>query len=146
MSDVGRGPELEFYDDTGTHSARFSATATGSTLYLGKAGGRASAFLNSGTSDRPTPSLLLGNVGENSILLEGGNMNAVSMFGSAGSLRLDVENIVGGPSVTVKDKEGYSSVIGRSDLVVTATGKKEQTPAASLVLFDKEKKVLWAAP
>ena len=40
--------------------------------------------------------------------------------------------------------EGYSTHIGKTDL--TQTGRKEQTPAASLVLFDKDKKVLWAAP
>ena len=37
-------------------------------------------------------------------------------------------------------------MLGRSDLVQTKIGKKEQTPAASLVLFDKDKKVLWQAP
>jgi hypothetical protein len=48
--------------------------------------------------------------------------------------------------MTIEDNKGYSSVLGRSDLVLTKRGKKEQTPAASVVLFNKDKKVLWSAP
>jgi hypothetical protein len=49
-------------------------------------------------------------------------------------------------NVTLRDKEGYSTQIGKTDLVVPTTGRKEQTPAASIVLFDKDKRVLWSAP
>ena len=66
------------------------------------------------------------------------------MFGSAGTFTVKVDE--DGPNITVEDKEGYSTEIGGTDLVQTKTGKKEQTPAASLVLFDKDKKVLWSAP
>jgi len=69
----------------------------------------------------------------------------LSMFGSGGNLLINVDDLRG-PSVTVRDQEGYAGVLGRSELVVTKTGRKEQTPAASLVLFDKDKKVLWSAP
>lgn len=53
---------------------------------------------------------------------------------------------LGGPSLELEDNEGFSTILGRSDLVENRTGRKERTPAASLVLFDKDKKVLWSAP
>lgn len=72
--------------------------------------------------------------------------SGLSISGSAGTLRVNLEETLGGPSLQIEDKEGYSSALGRTDLVVTTTGRKERTPAASLVLFGKDKKVLWSAP
>jgi hypothetical protein len=63
-------------------------------------------------------------------------------FGKSGSITINPES----PSIVVEDREGYSSILGQSDLVVPATGKKEHTPAASLVLLGKDKKVMWSAP
>lgn len=69
------------------------------------------------------------------------------MTGPSGVFRANLDGgEVAGPQLSLEDKEGYSTEIGRTDLVVTKTGRKEQTPAASVVLFDKEKKVLWSAP
>lgn len=51
-----------------------------------------------------------------------------------------------GPSVHVADKEGFSAELGVSSLVITKTGYKSQTSAASIALFGKDKKVLWSAP
>ena len=139
------GPELHFYDDTGTPVVTLTLVPFGPSLYLGKTGTRDSVSLQAGTSDWPNRSLSLG-TGTDSILLHAGTYNSISLSGSAGVFLVNADEALGGPRVTVTDKEGYSGVLGRSDLVVTATGKKEQTPAASLVLFDKDKKVLWAAP
>jgi len=72
---------------------------------------------------------------------------AFLLDGSSGKFNILLGNEGGeGPSLTIEDNEGYSSVLGSSNLVQTKTGKKEQTPAASLVLFDKDKRVLWSAP
>jgi hypothetical protein len=72
---------------------------------------------------------------------------AFLLDGSSGKFNILLGNEGGeGPSLTIEDNEGYSSVLGSSNLVQTKTGKKEQTPAASLVLFGKDKKVLWSAP
>jgi hypothetical protein len=68
------------------------------------------------------------------------------MAGSAGKFDVTLDEDSGGPNMTIEDNRGYSSVLGRLDLVLTKRGKKEQTPAASLVLFGKDKKVLWSAP
>ena len=75
-----------------------------------------------------------------------GYLAGLHMAGLSGNVDVTVSQEGSGPNVTVTDEESYSSVLGRSDLVQTNTGKKEQTPAASLVLFGKDKKVLWSAP
>ena len=51
-----------------------------------------------------------------------------------------------GPQVFLYDREGFQTTIGTTDLVTPRTGETHKTSAASLVLFDKDKKVLWKAP
>jgi hypothetical protein len=51
-----------------------------------------------------------------------------------------------GPRLELRDKQGFSAVLGNTSLVVPRTGKTENTSAASLVLFDKDGKVLSSAP
>jgi hypothetical protein len=68
----------------------------------------------------------------------------VSIFGKAGTFRVELGEE--GPRLDLKDNEGYSTTLGRTDLVALASGRKERTPAASLVLFGKDQKVLWSAP
>jgi hypothetical protein len=55
-------------------------------------------------------------------------------------------NVLDGPSLSLTDKEGFQAVLGVSSLVTPRTGETHQTSAASLVLFDKDKSVLWSAP
>ena len=70
----------------------------------------------------------------------------VSITGRNELVQVTLDTFIEGPQLVLKDKEGYSAEMGRTDLVQTKTGKVEQTPAASLVLFDKGRKVLWQAP
>ncbi len=51
-----------------------------------------------------------------------------------------------GPSVRVVDKEGFQTWVGATALVTPKTGAQQQTSAASVILFGKDKKVLWSAP
>jgi hypothetical protein len=51
-----------------------------------------------------------------------------------------------GPSVSLFDSQGFSSVIGAVNLVGERTGEKHATSAASVHLFGKDRKVLWSAP
>lgn len=69
----------------------------------------------------------------------------MAVYGSGGKFIVNTDNEVG-PRLLLSDKEGYSSVLGKSDLVITKTGKTDQAPAASLVLFSKDNKVMWSAP
>jgi hypothetical protein len=49
-------------------------------------------------------------------------------------------------NVEVIDEEGFEAGIGTEDLVTPHTGETHKTSAASLVLFDKNKNVIWKAP
>src|SRR5947207_11253838 len=75
-----------------------------------------------------------------------GSHNAIEMFGSAGTFRVNLDEDLGGPRIAVTDKEGYSLNLGRVDVEFPGTGQNERTSAASLVLFGKDKKVMWSAP
>lgn len=139
------GPELCFYDDTGTVVAYISTTPDPG-LYLGGPGTKEKAVIRAGTSDTkfPTqPILYLGGPGS-SVQLAGGTANSIRILGPAGTFT--VTNDEDGPSITVVDKEGYSTEVGKTAFVQPKTGKREQTPAASLVLLDRDGKVLWSAP
>jgi hypothetical protein len=116
---------LRLSDSTGQVVANFGTGTQGSSLFLGSTNSKQQiVFVNPGIKGIPT----------------------LQMSGSGGNLEVTLDRDSGGPSLTIEDSDGYSSALGRSDLVLTKTGKKEQTPAASLVLFDKDKKVLWSAP
>jgi L-asparaginase II len=44
------------------------------------------------------------------------------------------------------EKERIRAVLGHTNLEITRTGSVEQRSASSLVLFDKDGKVMWTAP
>jgi len=46
----------------------------------------------------------------------------------------------------VEDRDGFSAVLGSADLVTPRTGETHRTSAASVVLFDKDRNVIWSAP
>jgi len=51
-----------------------------------------------------------------------------------------------GPFLRLFDEEGFQTTIGTTDLLTPRTGETHKTSAASVVLFDKDNKVLWKAP
>ena len=48
--------------------------------------------------------------------------------------------------VYVTDNQGFAAQIGAAELINPRTGETRKTSAASIVLFDKNKNVLWKAP
>lgn len=52
----------------------------------------------------------------------------------------------GGAKVYAEDSQGFSVVLGNTELVTPKTGETHLTSAASVVTFDKDGKVLWSAP
>ena len=66
------------------------------------------------------------------------------LMGSAAEQTSRMELGRGGLRVT--DVQGFSASFGVTDLVTPRTGETHKTSAASLVLFDNEKKVIWKAP
>lgn len=55
-------------------------------------------------------------------------------------------NNVTANQVRVANAEGFAATLGVTDLVTPKTGETHTTSAASLVLFDKDKNVIWKAP
>jgi len=51
-----------------------------------------------------------------------------------------------GPTLGIRDDDGFEAALGCADLVTRDTGEKHRTSAASLTLFGKDGKVLWSAP
>lgn len=49
-------------------------------------------------------------------------------------------------SVGLFDEQGFQTMLGRSSLVTPRTGETQMRSAASLVMFDKNKNVIWKAP
>lgn len=49
-------------------------------------------------------------------------------------------------SISVFDEQGFSSALGVQSLETPRTGQTQKTSAASLVLFDNKKNVIWKAP
>lgn len=63
-----------------------------------------------------------------------------------GGISLDVQKD-GSPSLTLSDSTGRArAVLGEVELVTERTGKTDKLPPSSLVLFDKDGKVIWRAP
>ena len=50
------------------------------------------------------------------------------------------------PSIRILDNEGFEAVLGSTSTVETRTGRTNQTSAASLILFGKDRRVIWSAP
>ena len=133
--------EFRLLDASGKERATLHVFRGQPELFIRSLNGESDVLLGTDTSG---PYLTMGPItGKATVAL---NPDHLSLEGPVGKLRITLNHEAGGPNLTIEDNEGYSSVLGSSNLVQTKTGKKEQTPAASLVLFDKDKKVLWAAP
>jgi len=79
--------------------------------------------------------------------LPGKDGSGLAITGPSGVVRMNLDGLLGsGPQIGLEDKEGYETRIGKTDLVTTKTGTTHQTSAASVVMFDKDKKVGWSAP
>ena len=71
---------------------------------------------------------------------------AFSMIDAEGSGRAGVAFANDGPSLTLEDAKGFSTVVGTTQLETPANGEAHHTSAASVIFFDKNKKVIWQAP
>ena len=61
-------------------------------------------------------------------------------------LSLSVNVKTNEPSISMSDAQGFETRIGSTDLVTPRTGETHKTSAASVVLFGKDRNVLWSAP
>ena len=49
-------------------------------------------------------------------------------------------------NLELHDRQGFIAIIGNAALATPRTGETRKTSAASVILFDKDEKVLWKAP
>jgi hypothetical protein len=71
---------------------------------------------------------------------------ALSMIGADGEGGAGISLGKDGPSLTLEDSKGFSTVLGSTQLQNAANNESQHTSAASLVLLDKDKKVMWRTP
>ena len=76
----------------------------------------------------------------------GSTLSFYSAGGKSGPLRDGLTVDLNQMGLAIFDDEGFETRIGATDLVTPRTGGTYKTSAASVVLFDKDKKVLWKAP
>ena len=72
--------------------------------------------------------------------------NGQSFKSSESGEEQELNMSLNGPSIKVADKQGFQTIIGAADLQTVKTGETHKTSAASIVIFDKEKNVIWKAP
>ena len=70
----------------------------------------------------------------------------ISVADRSGKQTLELSAGDAGPSAVLRDAGGFETHLGSTTLVNPSTGEKHQRSAASLVLIDKNKKVLWSVP
>jgi hypothetical protein len=120
---IPTGPVLRMYDTSGTPRAALSVSEVGAGLGLYDTSGQMRAVLD----------MFAGN--QNLTLLDASGAQLARLDGSAD-----------GPSLTLQDSGGFKSVVGHVALQTPATGEQSQSSAASIHLFNKAGKVIWAAP
>ena len=70
----------------------------------------------------------------------------LALLDQNGKERLLMSVGTSGPSVVLRDENQDRAVLGHTELEATATGTVEQRAASSLVLFDRNGKVIWRVP
>ena len=70
----------------------------------------------------------------------------ISMIGAEGNGGAKITFKEFGPSLSLEDVNGSSTIIGAAQLEKSANRKANLTSAASIVLFDKDKNVIWQTP
>ncbi len=115
---VGGAPGLSLYDAKG--NAFLSTSADGPYLLMNEADGKQGHVMH---------------LSSDSILLKHRDIFQAE-------LAVDAD----GPQLKLRDFAGFQSTLGVVDLDTPRTGESRKTSAASIVLFGKDKKVIWSAP
>jgi len=106
----------------------------------------------------PEPTLALyDDKGQVKAMFNGGNISFLDSQGHlSGELMGGVLSLAGNGdssfavltpyNLNLSDGDGFSATLGVASLVTPRTGESHKTSAASLVMFDKNKNVIWKAP
>jgi len=145
------GAGLILSDASGKGRAGFVATVNGPVLNLTDANGKDRVLLTADDTEDSAGLLLYDKEGNQPVRLSVGAGRAhLILFppGEAPTARLIYLGASPGlgPQLMVKDKEGFSTIIGTANLASPRTGATGKTSAASVILLDKDSKLLWQAP
>ncbi len=138
-------PALDLLDREARVQVNLTAHLAGSELCLRDPGGSAKAELMAVAAFGPR--LRLGDDAEAGVFVSG-RVDAPELWlhsrstGSAAGLKAGK----GGPSLSLRDAEGSRATLGSQAAEDLAPGTAPNPSAASLVLLDKEKNVVWKAP
>jgi hypothetical protein len=80
-----------------------------------------------------------------SISVAEGEGSQLSMIGERADIQAHIGVTPGGTTMELSDKDGFTTSIG-SGMQPTKNGQVKKTSAASVTLFNKDRKVLWSAP
>jgi len=136
---------LDLLDQAAKVQVNLTAHLAGSELRLRDPAGSVTAELTAVTAFGPR--LKLGNDAETGAFVSG-RVDAPEIWlhnrstGSAARLKADKD----GPALSLRDAEGSRAKLGSTDAEDFAPGTSPNPSAASLVMIDKDKGVIWKAP
>jgi len=135
-------------DASGRVRAELSMGGTGPSFKLLGQSGSALVTISLNDAGPSGPYLLLSDpshhAGVSMSVLEGAG-SQLSMTGERPSAQLHVGVTKDGTTLELFDQDGFSTSLGNG-LKPSKGGQTKQTSAASIALFNKDRKVLWSAP
>jgi hypothetical protein len=140
------GPGLTLYDENGKDRARLAVDGPGPELRLLDENGKTRAALGV-TKDGPVLGLADENGKSRAALTALKDGPRLGLWDENGNPRAGMSAFKDGPVLVLFDEDGEArAVIGNAALETIKTGDTTRTAESSVVLFDKEGKVIWQAP
>ena len=135
-------------DDNGRVRAELSMTGTGPSLKLRDQSGAALVSISLNDGQPGGPFVLLSDsqhhASLNMSVLDGGGAQ-LALIGDRADIQMHMGVTSAGTTFEATDKDGFGTTIGNT-VQTSKNGKTKNTSAASVVVFDKERKTLWSTP
>lgn len=134
-------------DTSGRERAELSIGGTGPALRLLDPSGRALVTISLNDGSPSGPLVLLSDPDHHGGLAMSVQQGAGSQLSLTGNQNAQVHVGVtkDGTTLELFDQDGFSTSMGNG-VKISRSGKTQQTNAASITLFNKDRKVLWSAP
>jgi hypothetical protein len=134
-------------DATGRVRAELSMGGTGPSLKLRDQNGSALVTLSLNDAAPGGPFVLLSDpqhrAGLSMSVLEGAG-SQLTLTGASADIQAHIGVTPDGTTLGLSDKDGFSANIGNGER--SKGGQTKKTSAASITLFDKDRRTLWSAP
>ncbi len=135
-------------DSNGKVRAELSMAGTGPSLKLRNEAGIPMVNLSLNDGAPGGPLLMMSDAQHHASItfsVLDGNGTQVSLIGERPEVQLRLGVTPEGTSVELSDKEGFATSIGNG-VAAGKNGKAKKTSAASVVLYGKDRRVLWSTP